>query len=126
MTRERMQIEQHPEIGAQILKPLPALKDVVPLVLHHHERWDGTGYPHGLAGDEIPVGAQIISLCDVWHALTSDRSYRLAFSNEEARNTINDGRGSEWPKELVDAFFETITEMEVGEKRSRARQRRSA
>lgn len=125
-TRERMQIEQHPEIGAQILKPLPALKDVVPLVLHHHERWDGTGYPHGLAGDDIPVGAQIISLCDVWHALTSDRSYHPAFSNEVARETIDGGRGSEWPQELVDVFFTIITEMEVNEKRSRAKRRRSA
>lgn len=125
-TRERMQIEQHPEIGAQILKPLPALKDVVPLVLHHHERWDGTGYPHGLVGEEIPVGSQIISLCDVWHALTSDRSYRPAFSHEVARDIITEGRGAEWPAELVDAFFVIIEEMRVEEKRNRIKKRRSA
>ena len=104
-TRERMQIEQHPEIGAQILAPLPALKDVVPLVLHHHERWDGTGYPHGLSGEDIPIGAQIISLCDVWHALTSDRSYRKAMPAEEARRIILEGRGKEWRPDLVDKFF---------------------
>ena len=116
-----MQIEQHPEIGAQILKPLPALKAVVPLVLHHHERWDGTGYPHGLAGTDIPVGSQIISLCDVWHALTSDRSYRPAFSHEVARDMIADGRGAEWPEDLVDAFFVIIEEMRVESRRNRRR-----
>jgi diguanylate cyclase (GGDEF)-like protein/putative nucleotidyltransferase with HDIG domain len=114
-TRERMQIEQHPEIGAQILAPLPALKDVVPLVLHHHERWDGTGYPHGLRGEDIPIGAQVISLCDVWHALTSDRSYRKAFTPAKARQIILDGRGSEWHPELVDLFFTIIAETAADE-----------
>ena len=123
-TRERMQIEQHPEIGAQILTPLPALKEVVPLVLHHHERWDGTGYPHGLAGADIPVGSQIISLCDVWHALTSDRSYRPAFSDEVARGIITDGRDTEWPGELVDAFFQVIEEMAIEERKIRRQKRR--
>ncbi len=107
-TRERMQIERHPEIGAQIVTPLPALKDVVPLVLHHHERWDGAGYPHGLKGSEIPVGAQIISLCDVWNALTTDRSYRKAYTQEEAARIIRKGRGTEWDAALVDRFFETM------------------
>ncbi len=123
-TRERMQIEQHPEIGAQILKPLPALKEVVPLVLHHHERWDGTGYPHGLTGEDIPTGSQIISLCDVWHALTSDRSYRPAFTDEVARGIITDGRDSEWPGDLVDAFFQVIDEMKEEEMRARRQRRR--
>ncbi len=107
-TRERVQIEQHPEIGAQILAPLPALHDVVPLVLHHHERWDGTGYPHGLSGEDIPLGAQIISLCDVWNALTSDRAYRKAFSEDKARRIILEGRGTEWDPRLVDLFFALI------------------
>ncbi len=107
-TRERVQIEQHPEIGAQILAPLPALQDVVPLVLHHHERWDGAGYPHGLSGADIPLGAQIISLCDVWNALTSDRAYRKAFSQDKARRMILEGRGSEWDPRLVDLFFAVL------------------
>jgi diguanylate cyclase (GGDEF)-like protein/putative nucleotidyltransferase with HDIG domain len=114
-TRERMQIEQHPEIGAQILAPLPAMQDVVPLVLHHHERWDGTGYPHGLRGDLIPVGAQIISLCDVWHALTSDRAYRDAFPDHEARRIILEGRGTEWDPRLVDLFFDILDGEQTGE-----------
>jgi len=107
-TRERVQIEQHPEIGAQIPTPLPAMHDVVPLVLHHHERWDGTGYPHGLSGEDIPIGAQIISLCNVWHALTSDRSYRKAFPDEKARGIIMEGRGAEWKPQLVDLFFAVL------------------
>jgi diguanylate cyclase (GGDEF)-like protein/putative nucleotidyltransferase with HDIG domain len=112
-TRERMRIEQHPEIGAQILRPLPALKDVVPLVLCHHEKWDGTGYPSGLSGEEIPVGAQVISLCDVWHALISDRAYRPAFPDEKARAIIREGTGKDWKPELVDAFLEVLEELDA-------------
>ncbi len=120
-TRERMLIEQHPEIGAQILKPLPALKDVVPLVLHHHERWDGGGYPHGLKGDEIPLGAQIVALCDVYHALTSDRSYRPAFSEEKSRAIIRDGIGSEWNPELIETFFAVIDRLQASSPGAAAR-----
>lgn len=116
-TRERVQIEQHPEIGAQILAPLPALRDVVPLVLHHHERWDGTGYPHGLSGEDIPLGAQIISLCDVWSALTSDRSYRKAFSKDESRRIILEGRGVEWDPRLVDLFFSLLEDSDEQDSR---------
>ena len=120
-TRERMLIEQHPKIGAQILKPLPALKDVVPLVLHHHERWDGGGYPHGLKGDEIPLGAQIVALCDVYHALTSDRSYRPAFSEEKSRAIIRDGIGSEWNSELIETFFAVIDRLQASSPGAAAR-----
>lgn len=123
-TRERMQIERHPEIGAQILRPLPALADVVPLVLAHHERWDGTGYPRGLAGEQIPIGAQIISLCDVWHALTSDRSYRPAFSDEEARKIVEKGAGAEWRPGLVETFFAVLDEISAEKDNAAARSRR--
>ena len=116
-SRVRVQIEQHPEIGAQILAPLPALRDVVPLVLHHHERWDGTGYPHGLSGEDIPLGAQIISLCDVWSALTSDRSYRKAFSKDESRRIILEGRGVEWDPRLVDLFFSLLEDSDEQDSR---------
>ncbi|NKB88890.1 MAG: diguanylate cyclase [Acidobacteria bacterium] len=125
-TRERMQIEQHPEIGAQILRPLPAMQEVVPLVLHHHERWDGAGYPHGLAGEDIPIGAQIISLCDVWNALTSDRSYRKAFPAQEARRIVMEGRGTEWKPELVDVFFEVLEATEAEHAAEAGEPRRTA
>jgi len=116
-TRERMQIEQHPEIGAQILAPLPAMHAVVPLVLHHHERWDGAGYPHALSGEEIPTGAQIISLCDVWSALTSDRSYRDAFPEEDARRLILEGSGTEWNPRLIELFFTVLDGTDEQEQR---------
>lgn len=122
-TRERVQIERHPEIGAQILRPLPALSAVVPLVLHHHERWDGSGYPHGLKGAAIPRGAQIISLCDVWNALTSDRSYRPAMSDEKARDIISKGAGVEWDARLVDQFFEVLARVQAATPRSPRRLR---
>lgn len=125
-TRERLRIERHPEIGAQILRPMPALSDVVPLVLHHHERWDGGGYPHGLAGKQIPEGAQIISLCDVWNALTSDRSYRPAFPQEKVRAMIMEGRGTEWDPDLVDLFFELLERKPELSERLAAKHQRAA
>ncbi len=84
---ERDQIEHHSEIGAHILEQVPCLAPAVPLILHHHERWDGTGYPHGLKGTEIPFGARIVAVCDVYDALTSDRPYRPAFSAEAAQQS---------------------------------------
>ena len=111
-TRERLEIERHPEIGAQILRPLPALKNVVPLVLYHQERWDGSGYPEGLKGDEIPLGAQIVAVCDVFHALTSDRSYRKAFSIEKGREMIRAGIGTDWNETVAESVLATAAELE--------------
>lgn len=99
-------MEQHPVIGArQILQPVSALRDIVPLVEYHHERWDGSGYPMGLKGENIPVGARIVSIVDAFHALTSNRSYRQALSLEEAMAILQDGAGSIWDPTLTDKFL---------------------
>ena len=71
-------METHPELGERILAPIARLHDVRPIVRHCHERWDGTGYPDGLGGEEIPIEARIIFVCDAFHAMTTDRPYRRA------------------------------------------------
>ncbi|HEX8099597.1 MAG TPA: diguanylate cyclase, partial [Actinomycetota bacterium] len=81
---ERRHINRHPEIGEQILSPVPFLQPLLPIVRGCHERWDGKGYPDGLAGDAIPLEARIIFVCDAFHAMTTDRPYRNALSQTEA------------------------------------------
>ena len=77
-------MRQHPLIGERMLEKVEFLKSALPVVRHHHERWDGTGYPDGLARNEIPVGARIVAVCDAYDAMTSDRPYRKAMSSDRA------------------------------------------
>ena len=101
-------IKKHPQIGADILRPIHSLSGIIPLVLYHHERWDGTGYPRGLHKEEIPVEARIIAIADVYQALISDRPYRDAFSKEEAKKIIKNGSGTQFDPEIVDLFLRII------------------
>jgi HD-GYP domain-containing protein (c-di-GMP phosphodiesterase class II) len=95
----------HPTIGAeQILAPLHAMRAVVPLVLHHHEHWDGSGYPYGLSGDGIPLGARLVSLVDAYHGLTSTRTYRGAMSRAETLVQMQQDAGTLWDPDLLHAF----------------------
>ena len=79
---EREIMERHTIVGEQILAPVEFLADVRPIVRHEHERWDGGGYPDGLRGEQIPLGARIVLVCDAFHAMTSDRPYRAAMSDD--------------------------------------------
>lgn len=97
-------MKQHPEIGAQILEGIAALEPAVPFVLSHHERWDGTGYPHRLAGGEIPLEGRLLAIVDTYDAMTSARVYRAAASNETAIAEIVRCSGSQFDPELVEAF----------------------
>lgn len=99
---EYMMIKLHPKIGAEIVRSIHFLKDVVPIVLHHHERWDGRGYPSGLKGAEIPLTARIVAICDAYQALTSDRPYRKAYSKKEALGILKKEAGINFDKDLVD------------------------
>jgi two-component system cell cycle response regulator len=83
----------------------PVCADVAPLVRCSHERWDGSGYPDGLAGDDIPEGARIVSVCDSYHAMTSDRSYRKAMSDEVALAELRAGSGTQFAPDVVEAFL---------------------
>jgi diguanylate cyclase (GGDEF)-like protein len=98
-------MHQHTIAGERIVLASPALADVAPLVRSSHEQWDGSGYPDGLAGEAIPLGARIISVCDSYHAMTSDRSYRRALSVEVAVAELRGCAGSQFDPRVVEAFL---------------------
>jgi cyclic di-GMP phosphodiesterase len=102
---ERRLIELHPTIGAEILSGVVLLQgEGVNVVRYHHERWDGTGYPDGVPGDQIPLGARIFALADALDAMTSDRPYRKALSWEEATDQVFAERGGQFDPQVVKAF----------------------
>jgi len=101
---------KHPEIGARILGPEGPLRVIVPLVLHHHERYDGNGYPHGVKGADIPEGARIIAVADAFEAMTADRPYRRALSDEKAVMEMQQNTGSQFDPDIVRAFMEVLKE----------------
>ena len=100
---EKMKL--HASIGAQILSAIDFPYPVVPIVRHHHENWDGKGYPDGLAGTDIPIGARILSVVDCFDALTSDRPYRPRLPDEEALKVVTSSRGRMYDPLVVDAFL---------------------
>jgi putative two-component system response regulator len=106
LTREEFeQIKVHPRIGAEIVRPLDPFSAPEPIVLHHHERLDGRGYPEGLKGDQIPLGARIVAVSDAYDAITTERPYRPVRPAEVALQILRDGRGSQWDPDAVDAFI---------------------
>ncbi len=107
---ERQEIEQHPAIGAEIVSRLEAYRQSIDTIRHHHERWDGTGYPDGLKGERIPLGARIIAVADAFDAMTSDRVYRAALSMDEAMAELRKGRGTQFDPQIVDLFETAVTD----------------
>ncbi len=105
---ERRELERHTEVGEQILAPVNFLSGVRPLVRHEHERWDGAGYPDGLVGEAIPLGARIVFVCDAFHAMTSDRPYRAAMTAAAARQELLNHAGTQFDPAVVDAFLEIL------------------
>jgi putative nucleotidyltransferase with HDIG domain len=104
-------MKQHSRIGAEILSSIEFPFPVVPIVRHHHENWDGSGYPDGLRGEEIPIGARILSVVDCFDALTSDRPYRRAFSSDKALRVIRERRGAMYDPAVVDALLRVSGEI---------------
>jgi diguanylate cyclase (GGDEF)-like protein len=102
---ERVVIETHPELGERILAPISRLADVRPIVRHCHERWDGKGYPDGRAGDDIPIEARVILVCDAFHAMTTDRPYRARLPLEVAYEQLEENAGSQFDPQVVNAFL---------------------
>jgi len=102
------EIKKHPQIGADIIRPIQFLHNIFPLILHHHEKWDGTGYPTGLKGKEIPLGARIIAVADTFEALSSDRSYRNAFTPDIAIKIIRENMGTQFDPAVVNAFLKVV------------------
>lgn len=99
-------IKKHPVIGAEILSPVQLLKDVVPLVLHHHERYDGSGYPDGIAGDSIPLGARVIAVADAIDAMLWERPYSSAKPADIVKNELQRVSGTQLDPGIVDAVLE--------------------
>jgi ribonuclease P protein subunit RPR2 len=98
----------HPTIGAQIVEPIAFLSEAVDLIRHHHERFDGSGYPDGLEGEKIPLAARIFSVADSFDAMTSDRPYRGALALESALAEIEAGAGTQFDPEVVREFVEMV------------------
>jgi HD-GYP domain-containing protein (c-di-GMP phosphodiesterase class II) len=97
-------IKQHPVIGEHLLRRAPFLAEILPAVRHHHERWDGRGYPDGLIGTAIPADAAILMVADSFDAMTSNRTYRAALPFEEACRRVREGRGTQFDPRVVAAF----------------------
>src|SRR5690606_25949878 len=98
-------IKKHPEIGARILGDVKQIEDIIPGVLHHHERWDGRGYPYGLAGRDIPLMGRVLCLADSFDAMTSNRTYRKALPLEVAVAEIKRSAGTQFDPELAEIFI---------------------
>jgi response regulator RpfG family c-di-GMP phosphodiesterase len=99
------EMKRHPEMGYRMLQHIPFLEPALGIVLHHQERFDGTGYPHGLAGEEIPLGARIFAVVDTFDAMTSDRPYRRAMGLEEVRAEVTRCSGTQFDPQVVEAFL---------------------
>jgi putative nucleotidyltransferase with HDIG domain len=101
-------IKRHPAEGARIVGRLGRLKNAVPVIHNHHERWDGTGYPDGLAGEAVPLEGAIVALADAWDAMTTDRPYHRALTTSEAFAEISAGGGTQFAPVVVEAFFAAV------------------
>ncbi len=114
LTDEEMDsMRQHTLVGARILEPIPAYAEVIPIVLQHHERYDGGGYPHGAAGEEIDVLARTLAVADFFDALTSDRPYRPARDPEMVMGIIQEESGKQFDPDVVEAFLKVVETTEV-------------
>ncbi|RJQ41399.1 MAG: HD domain-containing protein [Nitrospiraceae bacterium] len=105
---EEEEVKTHPDKGVQILEPVHFLKPILSTIRHHHEKYDGSGYPLGLKGKEIPFKARIISIADTWDAMLSDRPYRRALTTEEAKNELKKHSGIQFDPEIVVAFIKVL------------------
>jgi HD-GYP domain-containing protein (c-di-GMP phosphodiesterase class II) len=101
-------MRSHPEVGEQILAPMESLKSVLPIVRSSHERWDGAGYPDGLAREAIPLGARIVSVCDAYRAMVERRPYREARTRGEAIEELRTAAGTQFDPDCVNALLEVL------------------
>jgi len=106
--REFNEIKKHPQIGADIIRPIKFLHALIPFIFFHHERWDGKGYPRGIRGEDIPLGARVIAIADVYQALISDRPYHKAFTKSAAIDIIKKSSGRQFDPRIVNTFLKII------------------
>ncbi|MFN2146038.1 MAG: GAF domain-containing protein [Anaerolineales bacterium] len=111
LTREEeLQMQQHPHLAYEMLKSIPYLRAALDVPYYHHEKWDGSGYPHGLKGENIPLAARIFSVVDVWDAVVFDRPYREAWTKKDAYEYIKEQSGTHFDPRIVEVFLEIIKE----------------
>jgi len=114
LTKKEMDlVKKHPEIGAKILRPITSLRNIADIVEHHHERWDGNGYPEGLKGEEIPLESRILSVVDTFHAMISTRPYREALPRDLALEEIARSAEEQFDPHVTGHFLEMMQEQEV-------------
>jgi diguanylate cyclase (GGDEF)-like protein len=101
-------IKTHPQLGVDIIRPIQFLHAIIPLIFYHHERWDGKGYPTGLGGEDIPFGARIIAVADVYQALISDRPYRKAYPRSEVIKIMKEGAGTQFDPQIINVFLKIL------------------
>lgn len=106
--KEWLDIQQHSVVGSRILNEVAALSSIAPLVLHHHERYDGTGYPQGLKGEQIPFLSRVLTVVDSFDAMTFDRPYKAAMSYKDAINELRSNKGRQFDPEIVEAFIRIV------------------
>ena len=105
---ELEEVRRHPLIGERLCMPLRRAREIAPIIRHHHEWWDGSGYVDGLAGDEIPYLARVVSVVDAFDAMTQDRPYRAALGSEEAMRRLRAGAGSQWDPQIIGEFVKMM------------------
>jgi len=105
-------MEKHPDLGVEIVRPLELPPAAIEVIRHHHERWDGRGYPASLAGEEIPLAARVFSVADAYESMTSNRPYRPAMSHADALQIIKVRAGSAFDEEIVDVLLSVTRELE--------------
>jgi HD-GYP domain-containing protein (c-di-GMP phosphodiesterase class II) len=110
---ERLLIRGHPVIGSGLLGDIPSMRDICPCILHHHERFDGRGYPDGLIGENIPIGARIIAVADSFDAMTTDRPYRAGLGADAAIIELQRGEGTQFDRRCVAAFVQLVARGEI-------------
>jgi HD-GYP domain-containing protein (c-di-GMP phosphodiesterase class II) len=103
---EREEIKVHPVAGARLIEPIESARCALPYVLYHHERWDGAGYPHSLAGEAIPIEARVLAVADAFDAMTSRRPYRQALRDEQALAEVDRCSGTQFDPEVARAFLQ--------------------
>lgn len=103
-------MRKHPQFAYEMLSPIEYLRPALDIPYSHHEKWDGSGYPRGLKDEQIPMGARLFAIADVWDAVTSDRPYRSAWTEEQAREYIREQSGKHFDPKVVDLFFKVIEE----------------
>ena len=109
-------MKAHPVLGEKICEPLRQDRLILQVVRHHHERYDGSGYPDGLSGDDIPLAARIMAVVDAYYALTTDRAYRVRLSREEALRTLKDGANRQFDPRVAVGFASPLEAGRLGQK----------